>query len=63
MSHVLVSVVNFSNMKPATVTEIQTRDTESLSLGPKHCDILQAFRCWQNATFLAHNICAYSKLL
>jgi len=40
-------------MKPATVTEIQAKVLESLSLGPKDCDILQDFRCCQNAMFVA----------
>jgi len=45
------------------VTETQAKVLESLSLGPKDCDIFQTLRCWQNATFHAHNICTYPKLL
>jgi len=61
--YVLACLVNFSNIKPATVTEIQTKVLESFSLGPKDWDMFQALRCWQNGTLYTQNVYTFRKLL
>ena len=53
----LVCLVNFSNIKPATPTEIQTKVLESFSLWPNTATFSKLLMCWENATLHTHHQC------